>query len=95
MAQSVCKYDLCEFPIEGFKHNTLKYYTNVKRKTGKRALLCPNQINNIQGKTFKNVKKTKKINNMKDLNKWCNIKNQVHVNPSRITKTIYIMASGI
>ena len=93
--RSCCKYDVCDFPIEGFtvKRGTrkLKYYTNEKRKGGsKRALLCPNQDDGIEGITFNKKKNgTKKLVNMRALNKWCNIRQSRKKYP--ITKIIWIL----
>jgi hypothetical protein len=94
-----CKYDVCNFPIEGvtqtatYKNKTtkVKYFTNVTRKgKEKRVLPCPNQIQSIQGKTFKNVNNTRKLKNMRDLDNWCNIKNTAPKN-FYITKNIFIL----
>lgn len=93
--RSCCKYDVCKFPIEGFsitdKTRKLKYYTNMQRKDGsKRALLCPNQSDEIDGVTFKGVGKTRKLKSMKDLDQWCNIKPSL-IKKQPLTKIIWLL----
>jgi len=89
-----CKYDICNFPVEGFtrKGSPVKYFTTFQKKqsTRKRGLVCPNQGINVKSKTFSNIRKTRKILNMRGLDRWCNVK-PVSVTPYPIVKTIFMM----